>query len=134
LTLAVHGHPGITQETRIGFVRSVRVGGISATASFPPDRLATAISRGAISFTFLDHPVFNRFSGLTATTFRRLSEETRIPVETLLVVREVASCDTRRGCPRAGDYEEQDRPATRITRSRRHLELDPQRQVVGEVP
>jgi class 3 adenylate cyclase len=75
-------------EVSPGAVRRTRLLHGLERAGFPLDGLATAIAGGAISFAFLDHPVFNRFSGLTETTFRRLSEETGIPVETLLVVRE----------------------------------------------
>jgi adenylate cyclase len=57
-------------------------------AGFALDELAAALTSGALSFSFLDHPVFDRFSGLTDTTFRDVSEKNRIPMETLMVVRE----------------------------------------------
>jgi adenylate cyclase len=50
--------------------------------------MATAVADGALSFAFLEFPVFDRFSGLTTTTFAGLAEETGVPLEVLVVIRE----------------------------------------------
>jgi adenylate cyclase len=75
-----HVSPGAVRRTRL--IRGLERAGI------PLEGVAAALVGGGLSFAFLDHPVFDRFSGLTQTTFRQLSAETGIPVETLMVIRE----------------------------------------------
>jgi adenylate cyclase len=57
-------------------------------AGVPLEGLAAAIRGGALSFSFLDVGAYDRFAGLSGTTFRQLSAETGIPLELLMVVRE----------------------------------------------
>jgi adenylate cyclase len=57
-------------------------------AGVPLDGLATAIRDGALTFSYLDATAFDRFAGLSGTTFQQLSAQTGIPLELLLVVRE----------------------------------------------
>jgi adenylate cyclase len=57
-------------------------------AGVPLDGMAAAVRDGALSFAFLDVTAFDRFAGLTSTTFRQLSERTGVPLELLKVVRE----------------------------------------------
>ena len=57
-------------------------------AGVPLEGLAAAIRDGALSFSFLDVAAYDRFGGLSGTTFQQLSAETGIPLELLLVVRE----------------------------------------------
>ena len=57
-------------------------------AGVPLEGLAAAVRDGALSFSFLDVPAFDRFAGLSATTFQQLSAQTGIPLELLMVVRE----------------------------------------------
>ncbi len=52
------------------------------------EEVAEAVRRGGLSFSFLDRPVYDRFAGLSADTFRAVSEREAIPIELLLVVRE----------------------------------------------
>ena len=54
----------------------------------PLDRLAAAVRDGVLSLSYLDAAVFDRYTGLSGTTFHQLSASTRIPLELLLVVRE----------------------------------------------
>jgi adenylate cyclase len=54
----------------------------------PLDGMAAAIRDGALSFSYLDAPAYDRFAGLSGTTFQQLSAQTGIPLELLLVVRE----------------------------------------------
>ena len=71
-----------------GAVRRVRLILGLERAGLPIDSIGQAMSNGAVSFAFLDHPVFDRFAGLTVKTFRTLSDETGIPTEVLTALRE----------------------------------------------
>jgi DNA-binding transcriptional MerR regulator len=57
-------------------------------AGVPLEGLAAAIRDGALSFSFLDVGAYDRFAGLSGTTFQELSAQTGIPLELLMVVRE----------------------------------------------
>jgi adenylate cyclase len=57
-------------------------------AGVPLDGMAAAIRDGALSFSFMDVAAFDRFAGLSGTTFQQLSAQTGIPLELLMVVRE----------------------------------------------
>jgi adenylate cyclase len=57
-------------------------------AGVPLEGMAAAIRDGALSFSFMDVPAFDRFAGLSGTTFQQLSAQTGIPLELLMVVRE----------------------------------------------
>jgi adenylate cyclase len=57
-------------------------------AGVPLEGLAAAVRDGALSFSFLDVTAYERFAGLSGTTFQELSARTGIPLELLMVVRE----------------------------------------------
>jgi adenylate cyclase len=57
-------------------------------AGVPLEGLAAAVRDGVLSFSFLDVAAYDRFAGLSGTTFQQLSAQTGIPLELLLVVRE----------------------------------------------
>jgi adenylate cyclase len=57
-------------------------------AGVPLDGVAAAIRDGSLSFSFLDVGAYDRFAGLSGTTFQQLSAQTGIPLELLMVVRE----------------------------------------------
>jgi adenylate cyclase len=57
-------------------------------AGVPLDRISAAIRDGALSFSFMDVTAFDRFAGLSGTTFQQLSASTGIPLGLLMVVRE----------------------------------------------
>jgi adenylate cyclase len=57
-------------------------------AGVPLEGVAAAIRDGTLSFSFMDVPAYDRFAGLSGTTFRQLAEQAGIPLELLLVVRE----------------------------------------------
>jgi adenylate cyclase len=57
-------------------------------AGVPLEGMAAAVRDDALSFSYLDAPAFDRFAGLSGTTFQQLSAQTGIPLELLLVVRE----------------------------------------------
>ena len=56
-------------------------------AGVPLEGLAAAVRDGALSFSFQDVAAYDRFAGLSDTTFQQLSAETGIPLELLMVVR-----------------------------------------------
>jgi adenylate cyclase len=61
-------------------------------AGVPLDGMAAAVADGTLSLSFMDVTAFDqfagRFAGLSGTTFQRLSAQTGIPLELLMVVRE----------------------------------------------
>jgi adenylate cyclase len=57
-------------------------------AGVPLEGMAAAVRDGALSFSFMDVSAFDRFAGLSGTTFHQLSAQTGIPLELLGVVRE----------------------------------------------
>jgi adenylate cyclase len=57
-------------------------------AGVPLEGLAAAVRDGVLSFSFLDVAAYDRFAGLSGTTFQQLSAQTGIPLELLVVVRE----------------------------------------------
>jgi adenylate cyclase len=57
-------------------------------AGVPLEGIADAVRDGALSFSFMDVTAFDRFAGLSGTTFQQLSARTGIPLELLVVVRE----------------------------------------------
>ena len=57
-------------------------------AGVPLEGLSAAVRDGVLSFSFLDVGAYDRFAGLSDTTFQQLSAQTGIPLELLLVVRE----------------------------------------------
>jgi adenylate cyclase len=57
-------------------------------AGVPLEGMAAAVREGALSFSYLDATAFDRFTGLSGTTFQQLSARTGIPMELLMVVRE----------------------------------------------
>jgi len=71
-----------------GDVRRVRIVQTLEGAGLPLEGLGQAIRSGALSLSFIDSPSYTRWASLKDTTFRSLSEDTGIPVELLMVVRE----------------------------------------------
>jgi len=57
-------------------------------AGVPLDGMAAAVRNGALSFSYPDSSAFDRFAGISGTTFQQLSDDTGIPVGLLKVVRE----------------------------------------------
>jgi adenylate cyclase len=73
-------------------------------AGVPLEGMAAAVRDGALSFSFMDVPAFDRFAGLSGTTFQELSTRTGIPLELLMVVREAVGF----AAPRPEDHVRQD--------------------------
>jgi adenylate cyclase len=80
--------PGAGSAFSPGDVRRARWVQSLERAGVPLDGMAAAVRDGALSFAFLDVTAFDRFAGLSGTTFHQLSAQTGIPVELLMVVRE----------------------------------------------
>jgi adenylate cyclase len=57
-------------------------------AGVPLDGMAAAVRDGALSFSYLDASAYDRFAGISGTTFQQLSDRTGIPLDLLRVVRE----------------------------------------------
>ncbi len=57
-------------------------------AGVPLEGMAAAVRDGVLTFSYLDATAFDRFAGLSSTTFRELSERTGVPLDLLQVVRE----------------------------------------------
>src|ERR1700693_5331263 len=71
-----------------GSVRIVRMVHSLERAGICVDEMARAQADGALSFAYLERPVFDRFSGLSPLTFTALASETGVPLDLLMVIRE----------------------------------------------
>jgi adenylate cyclase len=81
--------PGAEGRFSSGDVRRVKLMDTLERAGVPLDRVSSAIRDNVISLDFLDSLVYARLASFGETTFAGLSEETGIPVELLMVIREV---------------------------------------------
>ena len=73
-------------------------------AGVPLDGMAAAVRDGVLSFSYLDASAFDRFAGISGTTFQQLSDRTGIPFDLLRVVREAVGFAE----PRPDDYVRED--------------------------
>jgi len=80
--------PGSDDTFSTGDVRRARWVQSFERAGVPLEGLAAAVRDGTLSFSYLDATAFDRFAGVSETTFRELSERTGLPLDLLLVVRE----------------------------------------------
>jgi adenylate cyclase len=80
--------PGSGTTFSPGDVRRARWVQSFERAGVPLEGMATAVRDGALSFSYLDATAFDRFAGVSRTTFRELSERTGVPLDLLLVVQE----------------------------------------------
>ena len=80
--------PGSGTTFSSGDVRRARWVQSFERAGVPLEGIAAAVRDGALSFSYLDATAFDRFAGVSGTTFRDLSERTGVPMELLLVIRE----------------------------------------------
>jgi adenylate cyclase len=71
-----------------GDARRARLSRSLELAGLPTEPMIEALERGALSFAFLDLPVYDRFAALSQASFREVSSREGIPLELLLVVRE----------------------------------------------
>jgi len=80
--------PGGGNTFSPGDVRRARWVQSFERAGVPLEGIAAAVRDGTLSFSYLDATAFDRFTGVSRTTFRELSERTGVPLDLLLVVRE----------------------------------------------
>ena len=80
--------PGSGNTFSAGDVRRARWVQSFERAGVPLEGLGAAVRDGTLSFSYLDATAFDRFAGVSGTTFRELSERTGVPMDLLLVVRE----------------------------------------------
>ena len=80
--------PGREGAFSTGDVRRARWVRSWEEAGVPLDGMAAAVREGALSFSYLDSTAFDRFGGISGTTFQQLSDETGVPFDLLRVVRE----------------------------------------------
>ena len=80
--------PGSGNTFSAGDVRRARWVQSFEQAGVPLEGLAAAVRDGTLSFSYLDATAFDRFAGVSTTTFRELSERTGVPLDLLLVIRE----------------------------------------------
>jgi adenylate cyclase len=79
--------PGAEDAFSPGDVRRARWVRSFEEAGVPLEGMAAAVEDGALSFSYLDASAFDRFAGLSGTTFQQLSDKTGIPLDLLRVVR-----------------------------------------------
>jgi adenylate cyclase len=84
---------------RAGLVRSLTAAGI------PLDSLGAAMRSGQVSLDFLDEPAYERFSALSGVTFAQLAEQTHVPVDLLMLIREATGSAPPRPDDRVRDGE-----------------------------
>ena len=80
--------PGSGDTYSPGDVRRARWVQGFERAGVPLEGMAAAVRDGRLSFSYLDATAFDRFAGVSSTTFRELSERTGVPLDLLRVVRE----------------------------------------------
>jgi adenylate cyclase len=80
--------PGSGTTFSTGDIRRARWVQSFERAGVPLEGLAAAVRDGTLSFSYLDATAFDRFAGVSGTTFRELSERTGVPLDLLFVVRE----------------------------------------------
>lgn len=69
---------------RVGLVQSLEDAGVRL------EGLAAAMARGDLSLAFMDSETYERFSSLSSITFQDLSEQTGVPLDLLMIVREAS--------------------------------------------
>ena len=79
--------PAVDEYTE-GDVRRARIIHSLSAGGMPLEAIAEAIRRGDLELGFIDDPAYGLFTGLTDTTFGQLSEQSGIPLELLVAIRE----------------------------------------------
>ena len=80
--------PGSGDTFSTGDVRRARWVRSFEEAGVPLEGMAAAVRDGALSFSYLDATAFDRFAGLSGTTFQQVSDRTGISLDLLRVLRE----------------------------------------------
>jgi adenylate cyclase len=80
--------PGPGDVFSTGDVRRARWVASLEQSGVPLEGMAAAVRDGALSFSYLDASAFDRFAGMSTTTFSELSERTGVPLALLKLIRE----------------------------------------------
>src|SRR5262245_15042814 len=97
--------PGADQRFTPADLRRVALINSLVLSGVPLEGLAAAIRDGAVSFDFLDAPAFERFSSHSQRTFAEMAEESGVPVDLLMFVREASGSVAPRPDDRMRDDE-----------------------------
>ncbi|HEX6331485.1 MAG TPA: adenylate/guanylate cyclase domain-containing protein [Actinomycetota bacterium] len=80
--------PGTGGVFSTGDVRRARWVWSLEQSGVPLEGMAAAVRNGTLSFSYLDASAFDRFEGMSTTTFSELSERSGVPLALLKVIRE----------------------------------------------
>jgi adenylate cyclase len=71
-----------------GRIRIVQMTRSFQEAGIVLEQVAPLVTRGEVSLDYLEHPAFDRLGSLSSRTFRQLAEDSGVPLELLMVIRE----------------------------------------------
>ena len=80
--------PAAGDRFSTGAIRKAALVKSLEAAGLPFDGLAAIIRSGGLSLDFMESPTYERFATLSDVTFQQLSDQTGVPVELLMVIRE----------------------------------------------
>ena len=97
--------PGTDGRFTASHIRRAELVGTLVTAGIPLDGLGAVMQGGQVSLDFLDVPAYERFSTLSDVTFAQLAEQTAVPIELLMHIREATGSSPPRPDDRVRDGE-----------------------------
>jgi class 3 adenylate cyclase len=112
LTVPVDGTFAGSACQVVRLVRSFEGSGIT------PEHIGEAVRAGQLSLAFLDQPGYERFSGLSDTTFQQVSERSGIPLNVLTMTREAIGYGLAAPGDRMRDDELEAVPLIQLTHER----------------
>ena len=112
LTVPVDGTFAGSACQVVRLVRSFDGSGIT------PEHIGEAVRTGQLSLAFLDQPGYERFSGLSDTTFQEVSERSGIPLNVLTMTREAIGYGMAAPGDRMRDDELEAVPLIQLTHER----------------
>jgi adenylate cyclase len=71
-----------------GRIRIVQMTRSFQEAGIDLEQTAPLVARGELSIDYLEHPAFDRLGSLSPRTFRQLADDSGVPLELLMVIRE----------------------------------------------